>query len=74
MTLAPVVDRIEEEFQDRLVVIRVNIQEKVGMQLAPVYAFEYTPTFIFFDETGVERWRSVGSFDEDQIRREMQNR
>ncbi len=49
-------------------VIRLNIQEPVGMELAPVYGFEYTPTFIFFDAQGNELWRTVGMFDEQKIR------
>jgi hypothetical protein len=31
-------------------IIRLNIQSRSGMELAPVYGFEFTPTFIFFDE------------------------
>ncbi len=49
-------------------VIRLNIQEPVGMELAPVYGFEYTPTFIFFDAQGNELWRTVGLFDEQKVR------
>jgi hypothetical protein len=32
-----------------------------------MYDFRYTPTFIFFDAQGNERWRSIGSLDVDQI-------
>lgn len=67
-------DRLEQEFAGRLLVIRVNIQEEAGMQLAPLYQFEYTPTFIFFDEQGAEVWRTVGSLDEARLHQEMQNR
>ncbi|GAB4502753.1 MAG: hypothetical protein Fur0035_23090 [Anaerolineales bacterium] len=70
----PVVDRIEAEFAGRLQVIRVNIQEKAGMTLAPLYRFEFTPTFIFFDEGGNELWRTVGSLDEERLRQTMQSR
>ena len=34
------------------------------MELAPVYDFEFTPTFIFFDGEGHELWRMVGEFDD----------
>jgi len=74
MAAKPVVDRLEAEFTGRLQVIRLNIQEKTGMELAPIFRFEYTPTFIFFDETGNEVWRTVGSLDETRLRREMQAR
>jgi thiol-disulfide isomerase/thioredoxin len=71
VALVPTIDKIEAEYQDRLLVLRINIQDEVGMQLAPLFSFEYTPTFIFFDETGVERWRSIGSFDEERLRQFM---
>jgi len=48
--------------------IRLNIQETVGKELAPVYDFEFTPTFIFFDAQGNELWRTVGSFDPQKVR------
>lgn len=67
-------DRLENEYQGRLVFIRLNIQESVGRELAPVYDFRATPTFIFFDEQGVEAWRMVGSMDEAQLRAEMSKR
>ncbi len=49
-------------------IIRLNIQETVGRELAPVYGFEFTPTFIFFDAQGNELWRTVGSFDPQRVR------
>ncbi len=49
-------------------IIRLNIQEPVGRELAPVYGFEFTPTFIFFDAQGSEVWRIVGSFDPQLVR------
>lgn len=70
--MKPIVDGIEQEYADRLLVIRLNIQETVGRELAPVYMFEYTPTFIFFDAQGNELWRSVGELDVDRLRQSMQ--
>ena len=71
VALVPTIDAIEAEFEGRLLVLRINVQENVGMQLAPVYRFQYTPTFIFFDAGGTERWRTIGSFDEDRLRQEL---
>lgn len=48
--------------------MRLNIQEPVGRELAPVYDFEYTPTFIFFDAQGNEQWRIVGEIDPQRVR------
>lgn len=52
----------------RLEIMRLNIQEPVGRELAPVYNFEYTPTFIFFDAQGNEQWRIVGEIDPQRVR------
>ncbi|MCE9646373.1 MAG: hypothetical protein K8S20_10275 [Chloroflexi bacterium] len=49
-------------------IIRLNIQESVGMELAPVYNFQFTPTFIFFDSQGNEVWRMIGEFDPQRVR------
>jgi len=61
--MKPIVDGIEKQYQGRLVVIRLDIQSETGRMLAPLYGFQYTPTFIFFDAQGKELWRSVGQLD-----------
>ncbi|MDD2921184.1 MAG: hypothetical protein PHQ36_02765 [Anaerolineales bacterium] len=61
-------DGLEQELGDRVIFIRLNIQEQVGMELAPVYKFTFTPTFIFFDAQGNEVWRQIGSFDPQAVR------
>ena len=67
-------DGLEQELAGQLLVIRLNIQENVGRELAPVYGFEYTPTFIFFDAQGNELWREVGSLDVERVRESVGNR
>ncbi|MGZ6346871.1 MAG: thioredoxin family protein [Anaerolineales bacterium] len=61
--MKPIVDGIEKQYQGRLLVIRLDIQAATGRALAPIYGFQYTPTFIFFDATGKELWRSIGQLD-----------
>ena len=70
--MKPVVDGLEQEYSGRLLVIRLNIQDNVGRELAPVYQFNYTPTFIFFDAQGNEVWRQVGALDPAKVRATMQ--
>ena len=65
-------DGLELELEGQVVFIRLNIQETVGRELAPVYGFEFTPTFIFFDAQGNELWRSVGDLDPEQVRQSAQ--
>lgn len=35
------------------------------------FYLQHTPTFIYFDPGGVERWRIIGSFDEPRLRQEL---
>jgi thioredoxin-related protein len=62
------VDGLENELGDKLHIIRIDIQQQVGRELAPVYGFEYTPTYIFFDAKGNEVWRSIGEIDPQKVR------
>ena len=66
--MKPVVDGLENELRSKVIFIRLNIQEDVGRELAPVYGFEYTPTFIYFDGQGNELWRQVGGLDTQRVR------
>lgn len=61
-------DGLEQELGPRLRILRINIQDQVGRELAPVYDFEYTPTYIFFDGRGHELWRTVGEIDQQRVR------
>jgi thioredoxin-related protein len=67
------VDELELELGDQIHIIRLNIQEQVGMELSPVYGFEFTPTFIYFDAQGSELWRMVGDFDPQRVRESVAN-
>jgi thioredoxin-related protein len=68
------VDGLEIEMGTRLHILRLNIQDQVGRELAPVYDFEYTPTYIFFDAQGNEVWRTVGEIDAQRVRDSVANR
>ena len=67
-------DELEEELKSGITIgapihiIRINIQESVGRELAAIYDFEFTPTFIFFDAQGNEMWRTVGVFNPQMVR------
>ncbi len=64
----PVVDGLENELGQKLHVIRIDIQDQIGRELAPVYNFEYTPTYIYFDARGAEVWRTIGEIDPQRVR------
>ena len=52
MTMRPVMDRLEQDAQHRLQVLRVDVKEPVGAQLADRYAVTFTPTFMLFNSYG----------------------
>lgn len=61
-------DGIERELAGKLKVVRIDVQQNVGRELAPLYEFEYTPTYIFFDGQGSEVWRTIGEIDPRRVR------
>lgn len=60
-------DGLENELGNKLLIIRLDIQQPVGRELAAAYGFEYTPTYIFFDGRGKELWRSIGEIDPQKV-------
>ena len=68
VAIKPAVDRLESELHGRLVLRRVDIQSAEGRKLARQYGIELTPTFIFFDSSGQEQWRSVSQLDAARVR------
>ncbi len=66
--IRPQVDSLEAELGSRIHILRLDVQQSVGRELAPVYGFEFTPTFIFFDAEGREVWRQVGGLDAQRVR------
>jgi len=71
MAIRPVVDGIEREWQGRLSVIRLDIQEASGRTLSRELGAMYTPTFILFDGQGREVFRSVGRLDPSELRQAL---
>ena len=64
-------DGIEQEHQGRLIVIRLDVQDPVGREIGERFRFRATPTFIFFDATGEELWRTFGAVDPLEVGRSL---
>ncbi len=60
-------DGIEADYTGRLLVLRLDVQDAAGKELANEYAVLGTPTFIFLDPQGSELWRSVGMLDPARV-------
>lgn len=71
MAARPVVDGIEREHHGRLIVLRLDVQDPVGREIGDRLGFRVTPTFIFFDGSGTERWRTFGAVDPLDVRRSL---
>jgi thioredoxin-related protein len=57
-----------------LTVIRLNVQDRAGRDVAAAYGFQYTPTFILLDGDGQELWRTVGAVDPVAVRQSLAGR
>jgi len=64
------VNGLKAQFPDELRVISVDVQSALGQELVREYG-NFTPTFIFYDEQGMELWRSVGTLDADKVRQSL---
>jgi thioredoxin-like negative regulator of GroEL len=68
------VDRLEEQYNGQLDVVRVDIQSSAGRAIAGEFGVLVTPTFMFFDAQGQEIQRMVGSLNEELIKRTLEDR
>ena len=71
LSAKPVVDGVENELTGEARVVRVNVQDTVGGQLARQYEVYLVPVFIVLDATGREVWRQTGFPDRDRVLAEV---
>lgn len=62
-------DKLKDEYGDRLVLLKVDIQSEAGKEIAREFNSSLTPTFVMFDGEGNELWRSIGKIDPDKVRK-----
>jgi thioredoxin-related protein len=65
------VDGIEREFQDRIIVLHIDVLDPLGKEVGRRFGFKYTPTFILFDPEGKELLRTVGAINPAEVRRAL---
>lgn len=68
MRAEPIVNGLEEEWAGSVQVIQVNIQDRESRVFVEDLEAQFTPTFILFDASGQEVWRSVGRIDAAEVR------
>jgi thiol-disulfide isomerase/thioredoxin len=52
MAMKPVMDRLEHDAGHRLQILRINVKEPIGTEIADRYQVTYTPTFLLFNGSG----------------------
>ena len=68
MRAEPIVSGLKEEWAGSVQVLQVNIQQRENRALTERLDAQFTPTFVLFDASGQEVWRSVGQVDADDVR------
>jgi thiol-disulfide isomerase/thioredoxin len=68
MRAEPIVNGLEEEWGDSVQVVQLKMQEKENQALIERLDAIYTPTFVLFDASGKEVWRSVGQIDAYEVK------
>ena len=61
-------DGLEAEWNGDVEVMRLNVQGDNVRPLLQDLNFRYTPTFILFDGSGNEIWRTNGSLDPEIVK------
>jgi thioredoxin 1 len=69
--IAPVIKQIAQDFKGRLIVIKVNVDEKP--HLAQEYGIQGIPTLMLF-KSGQVAWRVAGALPYEQLKRELVTR
>lgn len=72
MRAEPIVNGLEREWAGTVQVVQVNIQNRSNEPLLERLDARFTPTFVLIDAAGEEAWRSVGSINADEVRRQVE--
>jgi hypothetical protein len=67
----PIVDGLEAEWEGEVEVLRLNVQGEGVRPLLQDLDFRYTHTFILFDGSGNEIWRTNGSLDPEVVKAQL---
>jgi thioredoxin-related protein len=73
MRAEPIVNGLKEEWAGSVQVLQVNIHDRENRALTERLHAQFTPTFVLFDATGQEVWRSVGQIDADEVKGKVED-
>ncbi|MBI4771871.1 MAG: thioredoxin family protein [Chloroflexi bacterium] len=67
MANRPLMDRLENDVGHRLQVLRVNIDDAIGRELANLYNITFTPTFLIFNGRGEKEDEFLYAIDRSRM-------
>jgi len=67
MAARPALDRLEQETSRQLRIVRLNVNEARGRELADRYGIAVTPTFLLFGSTGVKEEEQAFVLDRARV-------
>jgi len=70
--MRPIVDGLEQDYNDRIEFRRYNIDSKAGEAWASQYSLRGHPAFLLLDSQGQESWRYLGVIPRETIEPELQ--
>jgi len=62
------VNGLREEWQDRVVILQVDVNQRENRPLIEEHSGQFTPTFVLFDSLGKEVWRASGTINAGEVR------
>ena len=68
--MAPIVDKIEEDFKGKAVVMRIDVDK--SSDVGKAYNIKGVPVFILFKD-GSEKWKHNGALSEEELIRQINN-
>jgi thioredoxin len=68
--MAPLIDKIEEEYHDQAVVMRIDVDK--SKEVGSAYNIKGVPVFILF-KNGEEKWKYNGIVSEEELKKQIEN-
>jgi hypothetical protein len=71
MQAEPIVNGLRNEWGDDVQVIQIDLHVKENRTFIDRIGFQFTPTFVLFDENSQEIWRASGGLNAAEVRRQL---
>lgn len=65
--MSPVVDQATKDFKGKVLIVKVNMDDRDNLQFADRYQITAIPTFVFLDSKGNLTDKAVGVLSKDDL-------